>query len=56
MRAMMHNDSDAAEFSEKLIKIGEGELEVDKNHKLHKIPCGQFVKKEENLAEKVFQI
>ncbi|XP_014786386.1 ATP-dependent DNA helicase pif1 [Octopus bimaculoides] len=54
MRVHIHGDPLAAQFSNKLLDIGNGKLPQDPEDNLHHLPCGNMTASLEELKSKVF--
>uniref|UniRef100_A0A0L8HYC6 ATP-dependent DNA helicase n=1 Tax=Octopus bimaculoides TaxID=37653 RepID=A0A0L8HYC6_OCTBM len=54
MRVHIHEDPLAAQFSNKLLDIGNGKLRQDPEDNLHHLPCGNMIASLEDLTSKVF--
>uniref|UniRef100_A0A0L8I2A8 ATP-dependent DNA helicase n=1 Tax=Octopus bimaculoides TaxID=37653 RepID=A0A0L8I2A8_OCTBM len=54
MRVHIHGDPLAAQFSNKLLDIGNGKLPQDPEDNLHHLPCGNMSASLEELKSKVF--
>ena len=53
MRAALTGDASADEFANKLLRIGNGEIQEDENGFIH-LPCGTLVETAEELIQKVY--
>lgn len=54
MRAKICGDQTAQQFSEELLRIGNGQLKLNTSLQLHELPCGQMVQSTEELKKCVF--
>lgn len=54
MRVHLFGDQSAGQFSAHLMSIGNGQIPLDQEQKLHKLPCGQMVASVNELQNKVF--
>ena len=54
MRVHLLGDEEASEFSQHLLRIGNGLIPFNNQLKLHQLPCGQFVETIAQLKDKVF--